>query len=291
MRRLLLVRRVAALAALVLAVLAAPQPAGAAEYVQNFTATELWSGPDSGAISFGTAPQWDYFQVVSRQPNGRLYVLVLRTQNFAFIDAKVVGPAGPPPAGWPNLPPRPPLAEAGPASQAIPATQALVGPIPGYNLLADGVFWPALQILDQLRHSWTLTALSSTGTRLEWGAMTSEAAGYYQPSRGMIVINSRWQQADPRALAAIIEHEAKHVADVLAGVDVTSPSGCLQTEINAFREEAKTWAKLVGPRGKRDPRDELELSLNYKLALYQRNPEDIDALISENPGYRLQCRL
>ena len=291
MQRLLIVPRGLVLVAVLLAALAAPLPASAAEYVQNFAATELWSGPDSGATSFGTAPQWDYFQVVSRQPNGRLYVLVLRTQNFAFIDARAVGPSGPPPTGWPNSPSRQPLANVAPLTEPAAPTQALVGPIPGYNLLADGVFWPALQILDGLHHSWTLMALSSTGTRLEWGSMSSEAAGYYQPSRGVIVINSRWQQADPRALAAIIEHEAKHVADVLAGVDVTSPSGCLKTEINAFREEAKTWAKLVGPRGKRDPRDELELSLNYKLALYQRNPEDIDALISENPGYRLQCRL
>jgi hypothetical protein len=169
--------------------------------------------------------------------------------------------------------------------------QSLVGPLPGYAILADSSFLPALQVLDKLRHDWTLRALSSSATRLEWGPMPLDASGHYQPFRNAVTLNARWIRADPRAVAALIEHEAKHVADVLAGLDVGAPAGCLETEVNAFREEAKTWGELVGPTGKRDPKDELELSLNYKLALYQHDPDDIEALINQNPGYRLQCGL
>jgi hypothetical protein len=271
--------------------LALPGSASAAEYVQNFAPIDLWSGPDAGAISFGKAPQWDYFQVVSRQPNGRLYVQVLRNQNFAFIDSSQVGPSGPPPVGWPSAPaPRPVTISLPPAPDEA-VNQSLVGPLPGFGILADSSFVPALQVLDKLQHQWTLRALQGSGTRLEWGPMPPDASGHYQPFRGAVTLNARWMRADPRAVAALIEHEAKHVADVLAGLDVSTPAGCLETEVNAFREEAKIWGKLVGPSGKRDPKDELELSLNYKLALYQQDPDDIEALISQNPGYRLQCRL
>jgi hypothetical protein len=273
------------------AALALPASASAAEYVQNFTATELWSGPDAGAISFGTAPAWDYFQVVSHQPNGRLYVQVLRNQNFAFIESGHVGPSGPPPVGWPGVSAPRPVTVSQPAPPAGAVNQSLVGPLPGYSILADNSFLPALQLLHKQQHTWTLSALSSSATRLEWGPMPPDASGHYQPFRGAVTLNARWMRADPRAVAALIEHEAKHVADVLAGLDVNSPAGCLETEVNAFREEAKTWGKLVGQAGKPDPKDELELSLNYKLALYQRNPAEVELLISQNPGYRLQCRL
>jgi hypothetical protein len=81
------------------------------------------------------------------------------------------------------------------------------------------------------------------------------------------------------------------VADVLAGIDPSTPNGCLATEVNAFYEEAKTWGELVGPRGKLDPRDDLERSLNYKLSLLQRGPDAIRSLILQNPGYRAECQL
>jgi hypothetical protein len=40
---------------------------------------------------------------------GRLYVLVARSQNYAWVEALAVGPSGPPPPGWPpaDLPPPP----------------------------------------------------------------------------------------------------------------------------------------------------------------------------------------
>ena len=121
--------------------------------------------------------------------------------------------------------------------------------------------------------------------------MPADASGAYQPGRSLITFNLRWYRSDPRALAAIIEHEAKHAADFISGVDIESPAGCIATEVNAFREEAKTWGEFVGPAGKLDPQDDLETSLNFKLALLRQNPDAIEKLILQSAGYRSQCHL
>src|SRR5688572_20868635 len=136
--------RVLLVASLVLAGFGPAQPVGAAQWVQNFVATELWSGPDVGAISFGTAPQWDYFEVVSTHGT-RTYVRVARSQNFAFVDSATLGPAGPPPVGWPGNAPvvaAPPAAPAAPPAPPRPGTvppppgasQAVIGPVPGFAI-------------------------------------------------------------------------------------------------------------------------------------------------------------
>jgi hypothetical protein len=73
---------------------------GAAEFesfwVENFIVTDLWSGPDQNAVNFGTQPQFSSFLVVAPQTGARLYVFVPTTRNYAYIDAKAVGPSGPP---------------------------------------------------------------------------------------------------------------------------------------------------------------------------------------------------
>jgi hypothetical protein len=171
------------------------------------------------------------------------------------------------------------------------------GPEPDANSLtafpmqADSSFTPALEQLLRVKHTWTLRALAATGTRLQWSLMAPDAAGSFLADQGIVIFNARWFKSDPRALAALIEHEGKHVADALAGLDVTSPTGCVITEVNAFREEAKTWGELIGTTGKRDPQDDLERSLNLKLSVYQQNPDTIRALITNSPGYQTQCHL
>ncbi len=94
-RRALGVRLAVALLALV-AYLLWPEPAAAFEswWVQNHQETELWSGPDSRAVSFGRVPQWSYFQVVAPQNGPRLFVFNPMTDNYAYIDASAVGPSG-----------------------------------------------------------------------------------------------------------------------------------------------------------------------------------------------------
>jgi hypothetical protein len=77
--------------------------------VQALRPIPLWSGPDDNAEQFGAAARWDYFLIAKPQTSDRLYVLVGRTSDYAWVDALSVGPSGPPPPGWPpaNLPPPP----------------------------------------------------------------------------------------------------------------------------------------------------------------------------------------
>jgi len=73
---------------------AAFQPA----YVQNFGADlQIYSGWDDKAASFGPAgPQFTTFRVVAPQIGKRIYVYNPVTDNYGWIDAEGVGPAGPP---------------------------------------------------------------------------------------------------------------------------------------------------------------------------------------------------
>lgn len=67
-------------------------------WVQAHVFTELWSGPDRTALSFGIVPRWSYFTVVAPGPGARLYVWSPYSGNYAYVDASAVGPVGPPPA-------------------------------------------------------------------------------------------------------------------------------------------------------------------------------------------------
>jgi len=80
---------------------AAPSPADV--WVQSVRETELWSGPDDKAISFGFLPAFSYFRVLAPQEGNRIKV-----QNplggTAYVTAKDVGPSGPPPAWYLSQP-------------------------------------------------------------------------------------------------------------------------------------------------------------------------------------------
>lgn len=77
-------------------------------WVQNHVPdAPLWSGPDTGAVAFGTRAQWSYFLVAGPAVGGRLYVHDQAHKNYAWIDAAAVGPSGPPPTGpFPAAQPR-----------------------------------------------------------------------------------------------------------------------------------------------------------------------------------------
>jgi hypothetical protein len=68
-------------------------------WVQNHRITEMWSGPSSqsDAVSFGaTSGQFCSFLMVLPPEGDRLYVFNPYSQNYLWIDAVDVGPAGPP---------------------------------------------------------------------------------------------------------------------------------------------------------------------------------------------------
>lgn len=80
---------------------AAPSSATAAQpglgWVQNHHPTDLWSGPDDKAVSFGTAPVFSFFRVLGPQEGNRIRVQNPLTNGVAYITARDVGPSGAPP--------------------------------------------------------------------------------------------------------------------------------------------------------------------------------------------------
>ena len=96
-------------------------------WVQNFVETDLWSGSDANAVSFGKVPKWSYFQVVSPQEGPRLHVLNPVTQNYAYIDAAAVGPSSAPPSGSaaPSSAPNPSEPQQSASSASSPTTMVV----------------------------------------------------------------------------------------------------------------------------------------------------------------------
>ncbi len=76
---------------------AGPDPNFKPWWVQSYRETELWSGTDDRAVSFGPVPQSSYFQVVESQQGGRFHVFNPVTRNYAYIDASSVAPSSEPP--------------------------------------------------------------------------------------------------------------------------------------------------------------------------------------------------
>ena len=92
-----------------------PPPAFTPFWVENFKPVSLLSGAGAGAVSFGTLPPWNFFQVVAPSTGSRFYAKVGTTGNVAYVDRASVGPSGPPP---------PPGSTAAPATTAGPAIPA-----------------------------------------------------------------------------------------------------------------------------------------------------------------------
>ena len=83
------------------AALAAPADQAFEPYwVQNFLKTELWSGPNARAVSFGHVEPFTYFKVLRPQQGPRLYVLNPLTEGTAWIAVVAVGPSGEPPESY-----------------------------------------------------------------------------------------------------------------------------------------------------------------------------------------------
>lgn len=70
---------------------------GSQGWVQNHRPTDLWSGPDAGAVTFGLAPAFSYFQVLGAQESGRFRIKNPLTNGVAYVTAKDIGASGAPP--------------------------------------------------------------------------------------------------------------------------------------------------------------------------------------------------
>ena len=96
-----------------------------------------------------------------------------------------------------------------------------------------------------------------------------------------IIVNTKWQESDPKAIGTLIVHEAKHLEDDLAGVDPRTPEVCFQFEVRAFTQQALAWQSLYGPGGKASPRDDLDAELNAWLVVHRRGPGEIEKRVRQ----------
>jgi hypothetical protein len=81
--------------------IAAAPPKPAAQWVENFKATELYDGPGGGAASLGTAAQFRTFQIVEQHEDGRSKLFdpgvgVGKLPGEVWANLSDFGPSGPP---------------------------------------------------------------------------------------------------------------------------------------------------------------------------------------------------
>ncbi|HEX6512575.1 MAG TPA: N-acetylmuramoyl-L-alanine amidase [Chloroflexota bacterium] len=81
-------------------------------WVETFRPTQVWSGSNATAVSFGPLPAWSFMQVLSPSSGPRFYVRVAATGGVAYVDRADVGPSGPPPSSPAPLPAAAPAAPA-----------------------------------------------------------------------------------------------------------------------------------------------------------------------------------
>jgi hypothetical protein len=165
---------------------------------------------------------------------------------------------------------------------AVAAAPSASGPLRS-RLRVDQGLWAAIDALEAAGSLSALNAMVRTGTEIRFGELPPghharyfrEGGGSRRPAVFVITVDQRWRGADPKALAAIIAHEGKHLEDDLAGAEPSDVEGCIDFEIRAFTEQSLVWQTLAGPNGKPTPGDRLDQELNDWLAVYRRSPSEM----------------
>jgi len=153
--------------------------------------------------------------------------------------------------------------------------------------LGDGLA-TAIDSLEASGQSESLVTLVDSDTEIAFGPLPETVhARYSRIGSGggtairSIIVNARWQHSDPRAIATLIVHEAKHLEDDLAGIDPRALEACFQFEVRAFTQQALTWQAFYGQGGKARPADDLDSELNDWLSVYRRGPGEIDKRVRQ----------
>jgi hypothetical protein len=187
-------------------------------------------------------------------------------------------------------------AQSGPAAITASSVSAS-GPPPNSFAsrirLGDGLRSP-IDVLEASGLTTPLQAIVDSNTEVVFGPLNELVhARYVRIGTGggsairSIIVNTRWQQGDPKAIATLLVHEAKHLEDDLAGVDPRTAEVCFQFEVRAFTQQALAWQTLYGPGGKADPRDDLDSELNAWLVVYRRGSGEIEKRVRQ--VYAEQC--
>lgn len=166
--------------------------------------------------------------------------------------------------------------------------------------LGDGL-GTSIDVMEMFGLTGPLQSLVDSDTDVSFGPLNDQLNARYvrigdngAGAIRSIIVNVRWQRADPKAIAALLVHEAKHLQDDIDGVDPRTTEACFDFETRAFTQQAMAWGAFYGPNGKVNPADDLDTDLNTWLAVYRRGPGEIDKRVRQwyaepcsKPGTRI----
>jgi hypothetical protein len=175
-------------------------------WVATHMETEIWSGPDDKAISFGPVPRGSVFMVIEPQQGARLHVQDQRTGGMAYIDAVAVGPIPAPnrqPAGPPTASPAPSQPAPAPAGgvRTPPAAPQGLQPFWVANWV-ETVLWsgaePSAQSLGEVPQFRRFLVMEpQKGDRLKVWSPETDGLGYLDHEDVGPVGPSVWLQPHP----------------------------------------------------------------------------------------------
>jgi hypothetical protein len=130
--------------------------------------------------------------------------------------------------------------------------------------------------------------LDANGVGVQFSPMAPGMYARYSVQRRTIEIDSRWTEADPQTLAAVLVHEATHAQDAVSGYLATGGAdACIDSEVRAFRTSARFWLAIFGPGGKPEPTSDLEHQLNQIAQREQLDPPSLETVVRQT--YTGQC--
>jgi hypothetical protein len=130
--------------------------------------------------------------------------------------------------------------------------------------------------------------LDSSGVGIQFSAMAPGIYARYSVQRRTIEIDSRWAEATPETLAAVIAHEATHAEDAVSGYLATGGTrACIDSEVRAFHTAARFWLGHFGPAGKPQASTDLERQLNLIAQRERADPASLETVIRQT--YTGQC--
>jgi hypothetical protein len=123
---------------------------------------------------------------------------------------------------------------------------------------------------------------------IQFAPMAPGIYARYSVQRRIIEIDSRWTDAEPETLAAVIAHEATHAEDAVSGYLASGgTNACIDSEVRAFRASARFWLAVFGPSGKRAVSSDLERQLNLIAERQSVEPASLEAVVRQT--YNGQC--
>lgn len=157
----------------------------------------------------------------------------------------------------------------------------------GYDLAAPASMWPALELLHTRGYGWVPRTLQDARARVAWGALPADLWGSYTSARNEVVLDQLIEFYPADNVAAVLVHEATHLADSLARRIGSTPADCFAAERRAFEAEAAFWLALHGPRGKPSPATGIERSSNALVYVLANDREAFERGFTG--AYEQQC--